>query len=486
MLDLLNLSGTTAYDIVRTILWWTAVPTLAYFLLINLSYGALVLLGGLDVRRSALRRSVLDLPQTATSPLSLGLTIVMPAWNEAAVIEQSVRSTLALDYPDHEVVVVNDGSTDETVQILTDAFDLIPSTREIDVDGAVEVRGEILGVLEPRDRSIPLVVLDTANSGRSDAVNAGICAGSKDLMVFLDADSVMDPDALLLAVQPFLDDPLRVVATGGSVRAVNGCRVVAGRVTSIDLPKAWIARFQVVEYLRAFSLGRAGWSLAGALMLISGAFGVYRRDVLLSVGGLDADTIGEDFELAMAVHQWHRARRREYRMVFVTEPTSWTEVPDTLAVLRRQRVRWHRGLWEVLWKYRRMLGNPRYGRIGMVGLPWYWLFELFAPLFEVIGLIIIIAAVLTGAVDPVMTLALLGVALGTGILVTIFALLLEEVSFHRHPSWRQLVLLVACAFMENIGYRQLTAIWRLEGWWKALRGKRAEWGTMSRTGFTST
>ncbi|MCT1385753.1 glycosyltransferase [Brachybacterium sp. p3-SID1565] len=435
MLDLLDLSDTVLYDVVRAVLLWTAIPTFAYFMAINLSYGMLMLLGWWDVRRSAARRSVLDLSETATAPISMGITVVMPAWNEAALIGESVRSILALDYPDHEVIVVNDGSTDDTLEVLTRAFDLRRSSRSVPTGGPVEVRGAVRGVYEASDPSIPLVVLDTENSGRSDAVNAGIAAGTKDLMVFLDADSVLDTDALLLAVQPFLDDPLRVVATGGSVRAVNGCRVVAGRVTQVGLPSAWIARFQVLEYLRAFSLGRAGWSMVRCLMLISGAFGVYRRDILLHVGGLDADTIGEDFELAMAVHRWCRRRRRDYRMQFVTEPASWTEVPDSLAVLRRQRVRWHRGLWEVLWKYRRMTLNPRYGRVGMVGLPYYWLFELFAPLFEVLGVVIIVLALLTGAVDPVMVLVMLGLALGAGILVSVFAVLLEELSFHRLPRW---------------------------------------------------
>ena len=172
-------------------------------------------------------------------------------------------------------------------------------------------------------------------------------------------------------------------------------------------------------------------------------------------------------------------------MVFVSEPTCWTEVPDNLPVLRRQRVRWHRGLWEVLWKYRGMLLNPRYGRVGMVGLPYYWLFELFAPLFEVLGVVIIVAALLTGAVSPVLTLALLGIALGCGVLVTVLSVLLEEMSHRRRTDLRTLGLMVACALLENLGYRQLTAVWRLQGWWQALRGRQAVWGEMTRTGFST-
>lgn len=483
MIELLDLTGTTAHQIVRTVLIWTAWPTLAYFVAINAVYLCLVLLGFADTRRSAARRSVLDLAETATSPVSLGLTVILPAYNESAVIIESVRSALALDYPDHEVVVVNDGSTDPTLAVLRETFDLVESRRVVDTGPHLGIRGRVRGVLEPRDPSVPLVVLDTENSGRSDAVNAGIGLAAKDLVVIMDSDSVMDPDALLLAVQPFLDDPLRVVAAGGNIRAVNGSRVVAGRVTAEGMPRPWLARFQVVEYLRAFSLGRAGWSRLGALLLISGAFGVYRRDVLLAVGALDPDTIGEDFELTLKVHRWCRRRRRDYRVVYVSEPTCWTEVPSTRAVLHRQRARWHRGLWEVLWKYRGMLLNPRYGRIGMLGLPYYWLFELLAPLFELLGAVIIVAALLTGAVSGTMTLALLGVALGCGVLVTILSVLLEEISLRRASTAGDLALMMGCALLENLGYRQLTAVWRLQGWWQAVRGRTAVWGEMTRSGF---
>lgn len=483
MLDLLDLAGTPLHEAVRTALVWTAWPTLAYFVSLNALNLVLVVLGFVDTRRSAARRAVLDLAETATAPVSLGLTVVLPAYNESAVILESVRSALALDYPDHEVLVVNDGSTDDTLERLRTAFDLVPSSRTVPADADIPLRGAVRGVYEARDPGTPLVVVDSENSGRSDATNAGILLGAKDLVVIMDSDSVMEPDALLLAAQPFLDDPLRVVAAGGNIRAVNGSRVVAGRVTEERMPRSWLARFQVLEYLRAFSLGRAGWSRMRTLLLISGAFGVYRRDVLLAVGALNPDTIGEDFDLTLKVHRWCRRQGRDHRIVFVADPTLWTEVPSTVPVLRRQRVRWHRGLWEVLWSARRMVLNPRYGRVGLVGLPYYWLFELFAPLFELLGALLIVLALLTGAVSAGAVLSMLGIALGCGILVTVLSVLLEEVSGRRRTTARDLATLVLCALLENLGYRQLTAVWRLQGWWQALRGRAAVWGEMTRTGF---
>jgi cellulose synthase/poly-beta-1,6-N-acetylglucosamine synthase-like glycosyltransferase len=298
----------------------------------------------------------------------------------------------------------------------------------------------------------------------------------------VDADSLLDPDALLVVAKPFADDPLRTVATGGVVRAANGCRVVAGRVVEVRMPRQWLARIQVVEYLRAFLLGRTGWSRLQSLVLISGAFGLYRRDVVVEVGGM-AETIGEDFELVLRIHRTLRRQRRDYRVVFVAEPVSWTEVPSTAAVLGRQRRRWHRGLWEVLWTHRGMLANRRYGRVGLVAVPYYWLFELLAPLVELTGVVLVPLGLLLGVVDVGYAAAFGLLAYGYAMLVTVAALCVEEFSFHRYVRWRDLGAAVLAAVAENLGYRQLTAWWRLRGLVSGLTGRRQVWGTMTRSGF---
>lgn len=249
--------------------------------------------------------------------------------------------------------------------------------REIPMD--VPVRAEILGVYVPDDGRTRLTVVRKANSGKTEAVNTGINAATQHVVAIVDANTVLDPDALIAVTEPFVVDPVRTVATGGVIRAANGCTVQDGRVVQVASPRDWLARIQVVEYLRAFLMGRSGWSRLQGLIIISGAFGVFRRDVLVDIGGLDHGSLGEDFELVMRIHRLFRSRGEDYRVFFVSEPVCWTEVPITRQVLRRQRMRWHRGLWEVLWKYRGMVFNPRYGRIGMVVLPWFWLFELAAP-----------------------------------------------------------------------------------------------------------
>jgi cellulose synthase/poly-beta-1,6-N-acetylglucosamine synthase-like glycosyltransferase len=299
----------------------------------------------------------------------------------------------------------------------------------------------------------------------------------------VDADSVLDPQALLSVAKPFTDDPLHVVATGGVVRVANGCSVLAGRIVDVRMPRGWLARIQVVEYLRAFLLGRTGWSRIGGLLIISGAFGLFRRDAVVEVGGLDHDCIGEDAELVVRLHRHLRGQRRRYRIVFVAEPVSWSEAPATLAVLGRQRRRWHRGLAEILAKHRAMVANPRYGRVGLLAIPYYLVFELLAPLVELAGLVLVPAGVAVGAVDLPFALRFLLVAYGYALLINLIALAVEEYAFHRYTRWRDLWSAVAASVLENLGYRQLTAFWRLAGAWSAVRGKRAQWGEMRREGF---
>ena len=349
--------------------------------------------------------------------------------------------------------------------------------------GDVTLREELLSVHVPADGRTPLVVGRTANAGRAAALNVCLELAQHPLVCMVDADSLLDPDALLAMTQPFADDPRRVAATGGVIRPVNGCAVLAGRVVEVRMPPGWVARIQVVEYLRAFLLGRTGWSRLGALPLISGAFGLFRRDLVVAVGGFDPDCLGEDFELVTALHRHLREQRRDYRVVFVAEPVSWTEVPARLRVLAAQRRRWHRGLGQVLRKHARMVLHPRYGRIGLFALPYYVLFELLAPLVELLGIVLVPLGLALGAVDPAYAWRLLAAAYGYAVFVSLAALAVEEFSFARYSRWRDLGTVVLASVLEQVGYRQLTCWWRLQGLWAELRGARYAWGPMPREGF---
>ena len=464
-------------DVLRTFDWFV----LGYFLVLNTSYLVLVIVAAGDTTKSLRRSTESGHDDIFANPLTPPISVVMGAYNEEACIVESVRATLGLRYPQFEVVVIDDGSTDGTFDALRNEFDLIDVAPDIDHD--VALVGAIRSMHVPTS-TLPLVVVRKTNVGkRADALNAGLNAAQYPLVCCVDADSILERDALLRVAKPFVDDPERVIATGGVIRAVNGSTVYRGQLSSIRQPRSWLARIQIIEYLRSFLLGRTGWSKFGSLLIISGAFGLYRRDLLLEIGGFDPTSLGEDADAIIALHKLQRDRGSNYRIVYVPEPVCWTEVPTTRDVLGRQRSRWSHGLAQVLWKYRHMMCNPKYGRIGMVAMPYYLVFELLGPIVELFGVAAVILGLTFGVVNTEFALIFAVVALLYGITLSIAALLVEEISFHKYSRWRDLGVGFAAAVAENIGYRQLHAWWRLKGLVNAVRSNEPEWGEMTRAGF---
>ncbi|MGW0614654.1 glycosyltransferase family 2 protein [Streptomyces sp. NPDC002788] len=455
-----------------------------YFIAINSGYLVLILLALAELVRRQRRASFAGYEDAAASPFTPPISVIMPAYNEAAGITDAVRAMLLLRYPVFEVIVVDDGSTDGTLDALTDAFDLAEVDHVVPED--VPMRGRVLSLHLPRGGPVPVVVARKENGGKADALNVGINLARYPLVCMVDADSILDSQALLAVAKPFSDDPLRVVASGGVVGIANGCTVDAGRVVEVRAPTDLLGCAQVVEYLRGFFLGRAGWSKVGGLLIIAGAFGLFRRDAVVAVGGMDPDCIGEDAELVVRLHRHLREqgrRHRDYRIVFVTEPISWSEAPATLRVLARQRRRWQRGLTEILLKHRRMIGNPRHGRVGLVALPFYVLFELVAPLVELAGLVLVPLSVLIGAVDVDFLWRFLLAAYVYAVIIGLVSVAVEEYAYHRFSRWRDMWGVLVGTVIENIGYRQITAWWRLCGMWDALHRAPQVWGSMQRSGF---
>jgi cellulose synthase/poly-beta-1,6-N-acetylglucosamine synthase-like glycosyltransferase len=468
-------------DWVREFFRVTDVAILTYFLVINTSYLVLILFASAEFVRHLRHQPFAGLDEMYRSPLTPGVSVLVPAHNEEAGIVASVQGMLALRYPQFEVIVIDDGSKDGTFDKLRDEFDLVETPRVVPPE--VPTKGRVTGVYVPRLRPEPLIVVRKENGGKTDALNTGINLARQPLVCMVDADSILDPQALLTVAKPFADDPLRTAATGGVVRVANGCSVVAGRIVEVRMPQRWLPRVQVVEYLRAFLLGRTGWSRLGGLLIISGAFGMFRRDLVVEIGGLDHDTIGEDAELVVRLHRYMREQKRDYRVVFVAEPVSWSEAPSTAKVLGSQRRRWHRGITEILWKHRRMLGNPRYGRIGLVAMPYYVLFELLAPVLELAGVVMVPLGLAVGAVNVEFAVRFLLVAYGYAMVVNLIALAVEELTFARYTRWTDLAYATVASALENLGYRQVTAVWRVMGAWAAIRKSRQVWGVMTRTGF---
>jgi cellulose synthase/poly-beta-1,6-N-acetylglucosamine synthase-like glycosyltransferase len=403
--------------------------------------------------------------------------VILPAFNEAAGIVESVHSLLALRYPLYEVLVVNDGSTDDTVDRLREAFDLVPARRALRF--AIPTKRVRSTFVSRRHHHLWLV--DKDNGGKADALNSGINAARHPYVCAIDADALIEPDALLEVAAPILDDPDRVVATGGIVRIANGCTVDHGRVVDVRLPSSRLAVLQVVEYFRAFLVGRVGWTSLNALLIISGAFGLFSREAVEDVGGWWAETVGEDVELVVRIHRHYRNRGLPYRIAFVPDPVCWTEAPEDIGALCRQRRRWHRGLGQTLWRHRKAIGNPRYGAFGLVGLPYFLLFEFLGPIVEILGPPLTLIAFLLGQLSVLFLVSFLLVAFLLGIALTIAALALEEFNFRRHTHGRDVFRMLAYAVLENLGYRQLNDAWRLLALLDLARRKQG-WGAQVRRG----
>jgi cellulose synthase/poly-beta-1,6-N-acetylglucosamine synthase-like glycosyltransferase len=451
---------------------------LGYFGLISLSYLVVTAGSALQVRGYLRRRSGAALRRTLRSRMSPPVTICVPAYNEAETIVDSIRAMLTLDYPSYEVALTNDGSTDATLQRLIAAFGL----RRVDQPVRPGIAtAAVRGVYRSPDHP-GLVVIDKDNGGRSDALNAAINAASSPLICCVDADSILERDGLLAAVRPFVERPDVTIGAGGIIRVANGCRIDRGHVTEVGLPRRPLAMLQTVEYLRAFLAARTGWSAVNGLLIISGAFGVFRRTRVIEVGGFATDSIGEDFELCMRLHRRAREERRPYRLEFIPDPVCWTEVPERLRDLGGQRNRWHRGLVDTLWRHRRMIGNPRYGAVGLLSLPFFLLFELLGAFVETLGYVSIVVSLALGVINVGFALVFLAVAMLSGILLSLAAVLLEDVAFRRYGRLRELLRLVVYSVGENFGYRQVITGYRIRGFFAYLRGDKA-WGEIRRVGF---
>jgi cellulose synthase/poly-beta-1,6-N-acetylglucosamine synthase-like glycosyltransferase len=461
-------------DVVVTFNRWV----IGYFAALNGVYLVLFVLSFAEVVRFVKRTFFSDYEQIRRSDMTWPISLIVPACNEARNIVETVRSLLAVNYGQFEVIIVNDGSTDGTLERLVETFELRRTDR---IYRRALPTGPVRGIYASLEHP-NLIVVDKDWGGKPEALNTGLNVSRYPLYCTVDADSIIEDDALLRVVKPFMEHPEEMVAAGGIVRIVNGCEVRDGRVVRIGLPKKTLPLFQVVEYLRAFLLGRIGWSRLKSLLIISGAFGLYRKSEVIAVGGYDSWSETEDLELVLKLHERLRASRRPYRIVFVPDPVCWTEVPSTFRVLARQRNRWHRGLLQSLWRHRRMILNPRHGVVGLFALPYYLLFETLGPFIEILGYVMVGLSYWLGILNLDFFLLFMIFAVFLGVFLSVAAVLLEEISFRRYPGWEHLGTLVLCGVLENFGYRQLLSLLKIKAFWDFLLRRRA-WGRMEREGF---
>jgi cellulose synthase/poly-beta-1,6-N-acetylglucosamine synthase-like glycosyltransferase len=454
---------------------------LVYFAAINIAYLVQCVFAVRSIRRY-LKSSAVDDLDPAYSTVHLPISLVVPAYNESKSIVTSVKALLQLEYPDFEVVVVNDGSTDDTLEKLIAGF-------QLSVYPEAYRRQVPCGVIRATYRSSRyrnLRVVSKENGGsKADACNAGINVCRNALVAIVDADGVLQRNSLMRAVRPFLENP-DTVAAGGAIRIANGCTLREGFLERVALPKNPLALMQVLEYLRSFLFGRMGWEPLRAVLIVSGAFGVFRRTTLIEVGGFDPQAVGEDMELIVRIHRIMKQRRRRYHIGFIPDPVCWTDAPETLKDLGSQRARWHHGLGQALMLNRWLMLNPRGGTVSWLAIPFYVLFELLGPVIEALGFVFFLTGAALGLIAWAEAAVFLGLALSLGLLQSVCAIMLEEFSFPMYRKPRDLALLYAAALLENFGYRQLTVWWRLKGLCRWLTGRRHKWETIARSASVGT
>ncbi len=463
-------------SIVNEFLLFINVLILLYFIVVNGGYLFLIWCSYRNIQKFRDVDKIFKMTGVYNTNLYKPVSIIAPAYNEEQSIINSVNSLLNIIYANFEVIVVNDGSSDNTLSLLIDHYGLKPDHR---------YRPKFLSHQPIRQiysspRYPVLIVVDKENGRKADALNAGLNIASNELICAVDADSILEPDVITKMLRVFMEDET-TIAVGGVVRVANGCTFKHRIVEKVLLPQTFLGRIQAVEYLRAFLFGRVGWDYLNTLLIISGAFGVFDRKALIKAGGYLHNTVGEDMELVLRMHKYHRDHNIPYRIRFIAEPVCWTEVPEDFKTLSRQRNRWQRGLADTLYRYRKMFFNPGYGRIGMIGMPFFFLAELLSPFVELVGLVIVGFSWWFGAINISFALVFLAVAIILGMILSVSALLLEEMTTRRYDRSKDIIILAGYALLENLGYRQIHAWWRLMGLLDYLRGNKA-WGMMVRKG----
>ena len=453
---------------------------LVYAIVICGSYALLAFISSSAISKYLKRNSYIDYGSILRSTFAPSISVIAPAYNEALTIIQNVRSLLSLQYSNFEVIIVNDGSNDNSLEKLIDAYELEAVKYVFHEYLATQPIKNIYKSKNPAYHR--LLVIDKENGGKADALNVGMNISSCKIIACIDVDCIMEETALLKIVKPFMEDTKRVVAVGGVISIANSCEVDKGRLIKINLPKKFLPRVQVLEYFRAFLMGRMAWSRLDGLLLVSGAFGLFDKEIALKAGGYNKNTVGEDMELVVRMRRYMIENNIPYTVMYVPDPLCWTEAPDNLKVLGRQRSRWARGTIETLFMHRGLFFNPSYGFLGMVSYPYWFFFEFLAPWVESAGIVYFIILVLSGQAYWPFFLTLSSMLFAFSLVISLSALLFEERSFHQYRKRSDIFKLLLTAILEPVFYHPLTVYWSLRGNYQLLMGMK-NWGEMTRIGF---
>ncbi len=451
---------------------------LVYVLIINFIYFLQLILSAFSLSDYVKKMKYSDYKKYVSSDNMIPISVLVPAYNEEETIVDNIKSLLMLNYPLFEVVVINDGSRDETLKRIIEAFDLKLVNQPI----RYHIKNQkVLGVYKNNNIS-NLVLVDKENGGKADALNMGINVSRYPIFTSIDADSILEGDSLVRVIMPFVENK-DTIAVGGIVRIANGSVIKNGRVQAINLPKRHIAMLQVIEYLRAFLTGRMGWDAMSSLLIISGAFGAFRKEEVIKVQGYTVGTVGEDMELVVKLHEYMRRNNKKYKIKFLPDPVCWTQAPENLKDLRTQRRRWQVGMMDSLFRHKKMFLNPKYGIIGIFATPYFWIFEMFGPFVELVGYICIPLSYFFGLLNLRFFLLFFAASILYGVILSIGAVLLEEYTFNKYPSLSQLIKLSFYAIIENFGFRQMTVLYRIEAIF-GYRKLKNSWGRIQRQSFS--
>ena len=439
-----------------------------YYGIVNLIYTILLVISLSVVLRHIRRIKYSPIKDFIASPETPPISILIPAYNEERIILRTIRSALSVNYPFFEVIVINDGSTDETLPTLIHTFKL----RRIDrayrnILKTSPVRGFYHHPEMPN-----LLVVDKENGGKSDSLNCGINLSRSPYFCTVDADSILEENALIKLITPVVESTVPVIACGGVVRGLNGIELRNGAIEEINLPRSGLAMFQIVEYIRAFLFGRVGLDAMNGILILSGAFSLFRKEAVVEAGGYRVKNVTEDMELIIKLHKHNIEKKNPYRIKFISDPVCWTEVPENLRMLGRQRRRWHLGLMQSILQYRSVMFNPKYGKLGLVIFPYYFLVELLSPVVEIIGYVVVFLSYFFGLLSFHFLILFLTLAIFYGIFLSTAGIYLEEITYRRYPKWSHLLRLLFYGVLENFGYRQINSLWRFQAVLQYLVGMR--------------
>jgi len=469
------------------------------------AYGMLAILSLISIRRYMKKNASVDYNIIVESQLAPGVSVVAPAYNEGVTIIQNVRSLLTFNYPKFEVIIINDGSTDDTLEKLIGEFELVH------VDYAYREKLNCMPVKRVFKSTNPaydkLIVIDKVNGkSKADASNAGINVAAYDYFLCTDVDCILDKDTLIKLIKPFMDeentkiklvgepcqecgfqhvqeDFRRTIATGATLRMVNSCEVDEGLITRVRPPRRYLPRFQEMEYIRAFVLGKMGWDFINAVPNVSGGLGMFDKDIAIKAGGYDSKSFGEDMDLITRMGAFMSANNRKYAVKYVPVTLCWTEGPTTMKVFGRQRSRWGRGLAQIMTIHRKILFNPRYGRLGLIVFPYNFLFELLAPVIEFLGILFYIYLIITRQINWPYAIILIVFVYTYSVMITTLALLWDQITFKYYKTWGEVIGLCLMAFLEPFIYHPLILFFALKGYFNAITGRKHVWGNMQRQGF---